>query len=323
MTSMETCESHTSSDLAAASGPSISAAQGSPLLLAPHQSAVAAGVVEEAVRRALAEDRADDDVTTRWAVPDGTRAHARVVARQDGVIAGTAVLAEVFRQVGGSVVLTEHVRDGDRVRTGCGLFTLSGPAREIITGERTALNFLQRMSGIATTAAAFADAVTGLPVRILDTRKTAPGLRALDKAAVAAGGVSNHRLDLAAMVLLKENHIAAAGGVSAAIAAVRDHNTRGIAVEVEVESTAQATEALSAGVEWIMLDNMSIEDMRSIVSLRGPEGPRLEASGSITPSTVRAVAETGVDAISVGAITHSAPAFDLSLLLTSTTPVGA
>jgi nicotinate-nucleotide pyrophosphorylase (carboxylating) len=282
-------------------------------------TAIAAGAVEEAVHRALSEDHAEDDVTTCWAVPAGTRARARIVARQDGVIAGTAVPVEVFRQLGGNVEVTEHAEDGDHVRTGDSLFTLSGPAREIITGERTALNFLQRMSGIATTAAAFMDAVAGLPVRILDTRKTAPGLRALDKAAVAAGGASNHRLDLAAMVLLKENQIAAAGGVAAAIAAVRAHNTRGIAVEVEVESTAQAIEALYAGVEWIMLDNMSIEDMKYIVATRGPEGSRLEASGTITLNTVRAVAETGVDAISVGAITHSAPAFDLSLLLLTPT----
>ncbi|MEU0072852.1 carboxylating nicotinate-nucleotide diphosphorylase [Streptomyces sp. NPDC006332] len=285
-----------------------------------YQAAVAVGAMADAVRRALTEDRAEDDITTRWAVPDGTRAHARVVARQDGVIAGTAIPAEVYRQLGSDVVVTEHVQDGDRVHTGQDLLTLAGPAQEIITGERTALNFLQRMSGIATAAAAFAEAVTGLPVRILDTRKTAPGLRALDKGAVAAGGVRNHRLDLAAMVLLKENHIAAAGGVSAAIAAVHACNTRGVAVEVEVESTAQAIEALHSGVEWIMLDNMPIEDMRHIVTLRGSEGPRLEASGSITLDTVRDVAETGVDAISVGAITHSAPAFDLSLLLTPTAP---
>ncbi|MFF5278937.1 carboxylating nicotinate-nucleotide diphosphorylase [Streptomyces sp. NPDC000133] len=323
MTSTEAHEYPNSPDPAAASDSSNPAArQGSPWMVAPHQTAVAAGAVEDAVRRALAEDRAEDDITTRWAVPDGTRAQARVVARQDGVIAGTAITAEVYRQLGGDVVATEHVQDGDRVHTGQDLLTLAGPAREIITGERTALNFLQRMSGIATAAAAFAEAVAGLPVRILDTRKTAPGLRALDKAAVAAGGVSNHRLDLAAMVLLKENHIAAAGGVSAAIAAVRAHNTQGIAVEVEVESTAQAIEALHAEAEWIMLDNMSIEEMRYIVALRGTEEPRLEASGNITLSTVRSVAQTGVDAISVGGITHSAPAFDLSLLLTPTTLAG-
>jgi nicotinate-nucleotide pyrophosphorylase (carboxylating) len=285
---------------------------------------IAAGAVEEAVRRALSEDHAEDDITTRWAVPAATRAEARILARQDGVFAGTAVPAEVFRQIGGEVAVTEHVEDGDHLRSGDILFTLSGPAREIITGERTVLNFLQRMSGIATTAAAFMDAVAGLPVRILDTRKTAPGLRALDKAAVVAGGAGNHRLNLAAMVLLKENHIAAAGGVGAAIAAVRAHNSQGsaIEVEVEVESMAQAIEALRTEVEWIMLDNMSVEDMQRIVLMRGPEGPRLEASGTVTLDTVRSVAETGVDAISVGAITHSAPAFDLSLLLTPTTPAG-
>ena len=281
------------------------------------------GVLAEAVRRALAEDHAEDDITTQWAVPDGTLARARVVARQDGVISGAAIPAEVYRQLGSEVVVTEHVQDGDHVRTGQDLLTLAGPAREIITGERTALNFLQHMSGIATSAATYAEAVTGLPTRILDTRKTSPGLRALDKAAVVAGGVSNHRLDLAAMVLLKENHIAAAGGVSAAIAAVRAHNSRRVAIEVEVTSTAQAIEALDAGVKWIMLDNMPLDQMRHIVGLRGSKAARLEASGSITLDTVRAVAETGVDAISVGAITHSAPAFDLSLLLTQTAPVGS
>ncbi|OIV39512.1 nicotinate-nucleotide diphosphorylase (carboxylating) [Mangrovactinospora gilvigrisea] len=272
--------------------------------------------------RALAEDRAEDDITTRWAVADGTRGHAHIVTRQAGVIAGTAIPAEVCRQLGHEVAVTEHVQDGDRVRAGQVLFTLDGSAREIISGERTALNFLQRMSGIATAAAAYAEAVAGLPVRILDTRKTAPGLRTLDKAAAAAGGMSNHRLDLAAMVLLKENHIAAAGGVTAAIAAVRECNTQGVAVEVEVASTAQALEALSAGVEWIMLDNMPLDDMRDIVTQRGPVGPRLEASGNITLEAVRAVAETGVDAVSVGAVTHSAPAFDLSLLMTPATPAG-
>lgn len=279
-------------------------------------------VRESAVRTALAEDCAGDDVTTLWAVPADARAHARILARQDGVVAGLPLLGEVYRQLGHDVEVSVRVKDGERVQAGQSLAELTGPSRAIITGERTALNFLQRMSGIATHAAAFVDAVAGLSVRILDTRKTAPGLRALDKYAVATAGASNHRLDLAAMVLLKENHIAAAGGVGAAVAAIRAHNTAGIAVEVEVESVAQAAEALRTGVEWIMLDNLPIEDMRHIVTLRGSEGPRLEASGSITLDTVRAVAETGVDAISVGAITHSAPAFDLTLLLTPTAPAG-
>lgn len=279
-------------------------------------------VRESAVRTALAEDCAGDDVTTLWAVPADARAHARILARQDGVVAGLPLLGEVYRQLGHDVEVSVRVKDGERVQAGQSLAELTGPSRAIITGERTALNFLQRMSGIATHAAAFVNAVAGLSVRILDTRKTAPGLRALDKYAVASTGASNHRLDLAAMVLLKENHIAVAGGVGAAVAAIRAHNATGIAVEVEVESVAQAAEALRTGVEWIMLDNMPIEDMRHIVTLRGSAKPRLEASGSITLDTVRAVAETGVDAISVGAITHSAPAFDLTLLLTPTAPAG-
>ncbi|WP_307179732.1 carboxylating nicotinate-nucleotide diphosphorylase [Streptomyces africanus] len=274
------------------------------------------------MRTALAEDCAGDDVTTLWAVPADARAHARILARQDGVVAGLPLLGEVYRQLGHDVEVSVRVKDGERVQAGQSLAELTGPSRAIITGERTALNFLQRMSGIATHAAAFVDAVAGLSVRILDTRKTAPGLRALDKYAVATAGASNHRLDLAAMVLLKENHIAVAGGVGAAVAAIRARNAAGIAVEVEVESVAQAAEALRTGVEWIMLDNLSVEDMRHIVTLRGSDGPRLEASGSITLDTVRAVAETGVDAISVGAITHSAPAFDLTLLLTPTAPAG-
>lgn len=270
-----------------------------------------------AVQTALAEDHAADDVTTRWAVPADSRSHARILARQDGVVAGLPILAEVYRQLGGDVGVSARVKDGDRVRQGECLAELSGPSRTIITGERTALNFLQRMSGIATHAAAFVDAVAGLPVRILDTRKTAPGLRALDKYAVAVSGASNHRLNLAAMVLLKENHIAAAGGVSAAVAAVRAHNTGAIAVEVEVETVAQAAEALHTGVEWIMLDNMSLPDMRHVVAMRAASATRLEASGNVTLERVDAIARTGVDAISVGAITHSAPAFDLTLLIDS------
>ncbi|MFF8381255.1 hypothetical protein ACF07V_34630 [Streptomyces sp. NPDC015661] len=206
-----------------------------------------------AVRHALIDDRAEDDITTRWAAPDGTHTHARVVACQGGVIAGPAIPAEVCRQLGSDVVVTEHVQDGDRVHTGQDLLTPAGPAPETAPAERTALNFLQRMAGIATAAAAFAEGVTGLPARILAHRKTARGLRALGKAAVAAGGVSNHRLGLAAMVLLKENHSAAAGGVSAAIAAVHACNTRGVAVEVEVGRQARPSRRRarkSSGSRW-------------------------------------------------------------------------
>lgn len=278
-------------------------------------------VLESAVRTALAEDSAGDDVTTLWAVPADARARARILARQDGVVAGLPMLGEVYRQLGGDVEVSVHAKDGERVQAGQSLAELTGPSRAVITGERTALNFLQRMSGIATHAAAFVDAVAGLPVRILDTRKTAPGLRALDKYAVATAGASNHRLNLAAMVLLKENHIAAAGGIAAAVAAVRAHNTAGIAVEVEVESVAQAAEALCTGVEWIMLDNMALPDMRQVVAMRATHGTHIEASGNVGLDSVAAIALTGVDAISVGAITHSAPAFDLTLLLSRIRPL--
>lgn len=184
---------------------------------------------ESAVRTALAEDCAGDDVTTLWAVPADARAHARILARQGGVAVGLPILCEVHRQLGHDVEVRVNVKDGERVPAGQTLAELTAPSRAVITGERTALNFLQRMSGIATHTAAFVDAVAGLPVRILDTRKTAPGLRAPDKYAVATAGAGNHRLDLAAMVLLKENHIAAAGGIGAAVAAVRAHNAAGIA----------------------------------------------------------------------------------------------
>lgn len=273
------------------------------------------GALKEAVWRALVEDCAPGDITTRWAVPQDVHVRARILACQDGVVAGLHLLAETYRQLDKAVEVTALVADGDRVQDGQCLADVSGPARSIITGERTALNFLQRMSGIATHAAAYVDAVAGYPVRILDTRKTAPGLRILDKYAVTAGGAANHRPHLAAMVLVKDNHIAAAGGVGVAVAAVRAHKTPEITIEVEVESVAQAAEALETEVEWILLDNMSLADMRRVVAMRGASTTRLEASGNARLEKVGAIAATGVDAISVGAITHSAPAFDLTMRL--------
>jgi nicotinate-nucleotide pyrophosphorylase (carboxylating) len=278
--------------------------------------------VRDSVRRALAEDAVGDDITTRWSVPGSARTSAVIIAREDGVVAGLPVLQEVYAQVDQTVQVTLRVEDGAAVGAGTVLAELNGLACAIITGERVALNFLQRMSGIATGAAAYAAAVQGLPVRILDTRKTAPGLRALDKYAVTAGGLSNHRMDLSAMVLLKENHIAAAGGVRPAIERVRAAmlaEARDVLVDVEVRTVAEAATALEAGASWIMLDNMSLGDMRAVVELRRAMGDResvkLEASGNVNLATVRSVAETGVDLISVGALTHSVRALDLSLLL--------
>jgi nicotinate-nucleotide pyrophosphorylase (carboxylating) len=271
----------------------------------------------------LAEDATAQDVTTAWTVPARLRLTGRVEARAAGTVAGLSVFAEVYRQLDPDVVVRNEVKDGERVKSGDQLLTIDGPARSIITGERVALNFLQRMSGIATAASAYVDEVRDLPVSILDTRKTAPGLRALDKYAVARGGANNHRPDLAAMVLAKENHLAAAGGVVAAIDAIRQTASNlgsgRPQIEVEVTSPEQARQALEFQIEWLLLDNMTHDAMRAAVHLRDSDtrfrATRLEASGNVTLATVRSVALTGVDAISIGALTHSPDALDLSLLV--------
>ncbi|MER6029813.1 carboxylating nicotinate-nucleotide diphosphorylase [Streptomyces sp. NPDC001851] len=280
-----------------------------------------------AVAAALAEDESGQDITTTWSVPEGMAAVAEIRARQCGIAGGLPVVAEVFAQVDPEVTVEALVPDGARLTGDDVLVRLSGSARSLITGERTALNFLQRMCGIATLTDRYVQAVAGTEARILDTRKTAPGLRALDKYAVTVGGGHNHRLSLAAMVLLKENHIAAAGGVTTAIDAVR----RGMArtgqkgeTDVEVQTVAQAVEALDAGARWIMLDNMPVADIETVVRIRAERADAsrilLEASGTVRLDSVRAIAETGVDLISVGALTHSAPALDLTMMLT-TAPV--
>jgi nicotinate-nucleotide pyrophosphorylase (carboxylating) len=277
-----------------------------------------------AVAAALAEDESGQDITTAWSVPEGMAAVAEIRARQCGIAGGLPVVAEVFAQVDPEVTVEALVPDGARLTGDDVLVRLSGSVRSLITGERTALNFLQRMCGIATLTDRYVQAVAGTAARILDTRKTAPGLRALDKYAVTVGGGRNHRLNLAAMVLLKENHIAAAGGVSTAIDAVRRGMARTeqkVETDVEVQTVAQAVEALDAGARWIMLDNMSVADLEMVVKIRAERGDAsrilLEASGTVRLDSVRAIAETGVDLISVGALTHSAPALDLTMLLTT------
>ncbi|MDQ1021349.1 carboxylating nicotinate-nucleotide diphosphorylase [Streptomyces afghaniensis] len=277
-----------------------------------------------AVAAALAEDASGNDITTAWSVPEDLAATAEVRTRQRGIAAGLPAVAEVFAQVDPEVEIEASVADGARLTDGDVLLRLSGPARSLITGERTALNFLQRLCGIATLTDRYVQAVSATKTRILDTRKTAPGLRALDKYAVSVGGGRNHRLDLAEMVLLKENHIAAAGGVTAAIEAVRRGMARSgqtVEVDVEVQTVAEAAEALDAGARWIMLDNMPLADIEQVVKIRAgrADAPRilLEASGTVRLDSVRAIAETGVDLISVGALTHSAPALDLTMLLTT------
>ncbi|RDG39801.1 carboxylating nicotinate-nucleotide diphosphorylase [Streptomyces corynorhini] len=279
-------------------------------------------VAARAVAAALAEDATGDDITTRWSVPENRWLRAEIFTRRRGVAAGVPLVAEVYAQVDPRVQVTPRVPDGARLLSGDVLLSLEGPARSLISGERTALNFLQRMSGIATLTAAYVEALGGAPVRVLDSRKTAPGLRALDKYAVTAGGGHNHRLDLSAMVLLKENHIAAAGGLGAAVRAVRAgaaEEGRDVVIETEVRDVREAKEALENAVPWIMLDNMSPQEVAEVVRMRAEHGDAgdtlLEASGTITLARVSTYARTGVDAISVGALTHSAPALDLSMLV--------
>lgn len=277
-----------------------------------------------AVAAALAEDESGQDITTAWSVPEGLAAVAEIRARQCGIAGGLPVVAAVFAQVDPEVTVEALVPDGARLTGDDVLVRLSGSARSLITGERTVLNFLQRMCGIATLTDRYVQAVAGTEARILDTRKTAPGLRALDKYAVTVGGGRNHRLNLAAMVLLKENHIAAAGDVTTAIDAVRRGMARSgqkVETDVEVQTVAQAVEALDAGARWIMLDNMPVADIEMVVKIRAERADTsrilLEASGTVRLDSVRAIAETGVDLISVGALTHSAPALDLTMLLTT------
>jgi nicotinate-nucleotide pyrophosphorylase (carboxylating) len=281
---------------------------------------LATDTIRDAVRTALSEDHAANDVTTQWSVPEHLHVEAVMIAKQAGRMAGLPLAKGVYDAIDSAVTVWGAVADGDSVRPGQALARISGPARSIITGERAALNFVQRMSGIATLTSAFVRAIGHHDVKLLDTRKTAPGLRALDKYAVTCGGGTNHRLDLAAMVLLKENHLAAAGGVRPAVQRVRDGMAatgRHLAIEVEVTTLAEAHEALDCQVEWIMLDNMSTDVISSVVEQRDSSGSgcRLEASGTISLDTVADIAASGVDALSVGALTHSAPALDTSLLI--------
>jgi nicotinate-nucleotide pyrophosphorylase (carboxylating) len=264
---------------------------------------------------ALTEDRGPGDWTTRWTVPARTRVHASIVAKADGVIAGVALVAAVFLRLDPRVDIDVVAGDGELVQAGDTSMRMRGPGRAILTGERVALNFLQRLSGVATATRRFVDAVAGTDAKILDTRKTTPGWRALEKAAVRAGGGENHRVGLYDMVLIKENHAAIAGGIREAVTRVRDLNTKNLPITVEVHSTADLDVALDAGVDRILLDNMDTQTMAAIVKKvrKHRQPPQIEASGNMTLERVREVAQTGVDFISVGALTHSAPALDLSL----------
>jgi nicotinate-nucleotide pyrophosphorylase (carboxylating) len=277
-----------------------------------------AHLISDIVRRALDEDVGPGDWTTLWTVPAQRTAFAVILAKAPGIVSGLDVVEEVFRAVDPGLAVRLLVEEGAEVVPGAHLVQLEGAARSVLTGERVALNLLQRLSGVATLTRRYVDAVGGTGARILDTRKTTPGLRALEKRAVRAGGGENHRFGLHDMVLIKENHIAAAGGITAAVARVREQNHAGLAVEVETTSLGEVEEALAAGVDRILLDNMHLSTLREAVErVRAEAGhrPEMEASGGVSLDTVRAVAETGVDFVSVGALTHSAPAMDLSLLI--------
>ncbi|MBI3575292.1 MAG: carboxylating nicotinate-nucleotide diphosphorylase [Gammaproteobacteria bacterium] len=267
--------------------------------------------IAETVRRAIAEDVGTGDLTAAL-IPENPTARAQVVTREDAVLCGCAWFDEVFRQLDARVRTTWKTPDGEAIRAGRTLCRIEGPARAILTGERTALNFLQTLSGVATRARSYVDAMRGTHAVILDTRKTVPGLRLAQKYAVRCGGGRNHRLGLYDGILIKENHIAAAGSIATALKAAMAVAAPGLLVEIEVENLRQLREALAAGASRILLDNFDLEGLRAAVSeTRGRA--QLEISGGITLANVRALAETGVDFISIGDLTKNLTAVDLSL----------
>jgi len=266
--------------------------------------------IAEQVRAALAEDVGPGDCTAAL-IPAAAGARAHILSREAAVLCGTAWVDEVYRQLGPAVRIDWLAGDGDRLAPNQTLCRLAGPARALLTGERTALNFLQTLSGTATLARRWADAVAGTGARVLDTRKTIPGLRLAQKYAVTWGGCHNHRIGLYDAVLIKENHIAAAGSVRAALEAAAVH-APGLEVEIEVETLDQLEEALAAGARRVLLDNFPPDRLRAAVAIAKGRA-RLEASGGVTLETVRGIAETGVDDISVGALTKDLRAVDLSM----------
>jgi nicotinate-nucleotide pyrophosphorylase (carboxylating) len=274
--------------------------------------------IQDVVARALAEDVGAGDVTSEATVPEGARGRARIVQKAPGVVFGLGVVAETMRQCGVEDVDNLVIEGQWREDVPAEVLLASGSARGLLAAERTALNFLGHLSGIATLTARFVEAVAGTGARVLDTRKTTPGLRALEKAAVAAGGGQNHRMGLYDAILIKENHVAIAGGVAKAIHAARTAQPQ-MPVEIECRDLEEAAYALGAGADRLLLDNMDAATLREAVRLRdmeaGERKPALEVSGGVTLDNVREIAETGVDFISVGALTHSAPALDFSLLL--------
>jgi len=269
-------------------------------------------IVREAVARALAEDVGPGDITTLATVDEAARCRAAIVCKAEGVIAGLPVARATFDTLDPEVLFEGVVSDGERVAVGQAVARVAGRTRGLLTGERVVLNFLQRLSGIATLTARYVAAVEGTKALICDTRKTAPGLRVLDKYAVCVGGGHNHRVGLFDGILIKDNHIRAAGGIAEAVRRARASSHHLVRIEVEAQSLEEVEEAIAAGVDVILLDNMGVADIARAVGI--VQGRcELEASGGVTLETVGAIARCGVDYISVGELTHSAPALDLSL----------
>ena len=286
---------------------------------------LSAAWVDELVERTLTEDltggpplpSAPDvavgyDVTSAATVPGTQFGTADLVARADGVVAGLPVAARVFTRLAPGATITAAATDGDRVRRGDVLLTVRGPVRALLAAERSALNIASRASGIATHTRAWADAIAGTGATVLDTRKTTPGLRPLEKYAVRCGGGSNKRMGLYDVAMVKDNHVTAAGSVAAAVAMVRERAPR-VPVQVECDTVAQVTEAVEAGADFLLLDNMTPDQLREAVAVVGDRDVELEATGGLTLAVAREYAETGVDFLSVGALTHSSPILDLAL----------
>lgn len=270
--------------------------------------------IEKIIQNALDEDLGSGDVTTDWIIPKETRLTGTLVAKAEGIIAGLEIFTAAFRMLDENIQIDQMVNDGDEVSKGKLIARVDGAGRAILSAERVALNFLQRMSGIATYTNKLVKAVEGTKAVILDTRKTAPGLRMLDKMAVRIGGGKNHRIGLYDMVLIKDNHISAAGGISEAVAKIKSKNKAGLLIEVEVKNRSELKEAINVKADRILLDNMSLETIRDAVKITGGLIP-LEASGNVTEENIREIASTGVDYISSGMLTHSVKALDISFLI--------
>jgi nicotinate-nucleotide pyrophosphorylase (carboxylating) len=273
-------------------------------------------MVREIVKWSLAEDIGTGDATTNSTIPEKATAKAMILCKEDGILAGIPAAIETFRQVDHNIQISFNYSDGDRMKKGKEIAELSGPARGIITAERTALNFLQRLSGIATITAQFTDAVKGTKAKITDTRKTTPGLRVLEKYAVRCGGGINHRMGLYDMILIKDNHIAACGSITNAVKTAKE-TQRGLKIEVECKSIKDVKEVVGlSGIDRVMFDNMTVDNIKQAVRIINSR-METEASGGVNLETVREIALAGVDYISVGYITHSARALDISLEIVS------